>query len=220
MGSTERRARHKEELRRKILDAARAIIMEEGFAALTMRRIAERIDYSPAAIYLHFTDREEIARDLSREGFGELLQCLQPTSAAVDPWVRLREISRAYVSFGMAHPETYKLIFMEDARYMKAIFARKEPVTENDPATESFRILFRAAQDLKQAGLTNKQIEPLELTETIWTAVHGIVSLKLTCTDFLKSSAERLVEITFEAIEQGLRPARKAAKKNVKIKQK
>jgi AcrR family transcriptional regulator len=218
MGSAERRTRHKQELRRKILDAARAIIVEDGFSALTMRRIAEKIDYSPAAIYLHFTDRDEIARVLSQEGFEQLLKCLEPASAIAEPWPRMRSIANAYVSFGVNNGETYKLILMDDAKYIAAVFSNKENASGQDPATASFQILLQAAEDIKKAGITNSALEPLELTETIWTALHGIVSLKLTCSDFLRSSAERLTEIMLEGMEQGLRPARISGKGTAKRK--
>jgi AcrR family transcriptional regulator len=64
-GTTERRERERAEQRQRILDAALHIITQEGFTAMTMRKLAERIEYSPAAIYLHFQSREEIARHLS-----------------------------------------------------------------------------------------------------------------------------------------------------------
>jgi AcrR family transcriptional regulator len=120
MGIVERRSRQKQALRERILDAARRIVMREGFAALSMRKIADAIEYSPATLYLHFASRDEIAHALCAEGYAQLLETFVPLAQIADPAERLRALGRAYVAFGVAHPETYRLIFMEDPSYTGA----------------------------------------------------------------------------------------------------
>jgi AcrR family transcriptional regulator len=122
MGIAERKNRQKQALRERILDAARRIVMREGFAALSMRKIADAIEYSPATLYLHFASRDEIAHALCEEGFAQLLKTFEPLVAIVDPAERLKAFGRAYVAFGVAHPQTYRLIFMEDPSYTGAAF--------------------------------------------------------------------------------------------------
>ena len=77
MGITERREREKEEIRHKILDAARELFAAEGYEKVTMRRIAEAIEYSPTAIYLHFKDKDDLVRALCDADFGRLLEAMQ-----------------------------------------------------------------------------------------------------------------------------------------------
>ncbi|MFL9907029.1 TetR/AcrR family transcriptional regulator [Paraburkholderia sp. RL17-337-BIB-A] len=120
MGIVERKSRQKQALRERILDAARRIVMREGFAALSMRKIADAIEYSPATLYLHFASRDEIAQALCAEGYAQLLETFVPLAQITDPAERLRALGRAYVAFGVAHPETYRLIFMEDPSYTGA----------------------------------------------------------------------------------------------------
>ncbi len=120
MGIAERKNRQKQALRERILDAARRIVMREGFAALSMRKIADAIEYSPATLYLHFASRDEIAQALCAEGYAQLLQTFVPLARTADPAERLKALGRAYVAFGVAHPETYRLIFMEDPSYTGA----------------------------------------------------------------------------------------------------
>jgi AcrR family transcriptional regulator len=120
MGIAERKNRQKQALRERILDAARRIVMREGFAALSMRKIAEAIEYSPATLYLHFASRDEIAQALCAEGYAQLLETFVPLAGIADPAERLKALGRAYVAFGVAHPETYRLIFMEDPSYTGA----------------------------------------------------------------------------------------------------
>jgi AcrR family transcriptional regulator len=120
MGIVERKKRQKQALRERILDAARRIVVREGFAALSMRKIADAIEYSPATLYLHFASRDEIARALCAEGFAQLLATFVPLAAIADPAERLKALGHAYVAFGVAHPQTYRLIFMEDPSYTGA----------------------------------------------------------------------------------------------------
>ncbi len=120
MGIVERKKRQKQALRERILDAARRIVMREGFAALSMRKIADAIEYSPATLYLHFASRDEIAHALCAEGYAQLLETFVPLAQIADPAERLKALGRAYVAFGVAHPETYRLMFMEDPSYTGA----------------------------------------------------------------------------------------------------
>jgi AcrR family transcriptional regulator len=120
MGINERKTREKQALRDRILEAARRIVIREGFAALSMRKIADAIEYSPATLYLYFASRDEIARALCAEGYAQLLASFEPLAQITDPAERLRALARAYVTFGVAHPQTYRLIFMEDPTYLGA----------------------------------------------------------------------------------------------------
>ncbi|MBC8740591.1 TetR/AcrR family transcriptional regulator [Paraburkholderia sp. UCT31] len=120
MGIAERKNRQKQALRERILDAARRIVVGEGFAALSMRKIADAIEYSPATLYLHFASRDDIARALCAEGYARLLATFVPLVQIADPAERLKALGRAYVAFGVEHPETYRLIFMEDPSYTGA----------------------------------------------------------------------------------------------------
>jgi AcrR family transcriptional regulator len=120
MGINERKTREKQALRDRILEAAQRIVIREGFAALSMRKIADAIEYSPATLYLYFASRDEIARALCAQGYAQLLASFEPLAQIADPAERLKALARAYVAFGVAHPQTYRLIFMEDPTYLGA----------------------------------------------------------------------------------------------------
>lgn len=137
MGIAERKNRQKQALRERILDAARRIVMREGFAALSMRKIADAIEYSPATLYLHFASRDEIARALCAEGYAQLLETFVPLAQIADPTARLKALGRAYVAFGVAHPETYRLIFMEDPSYTGAALGGAAALLAGEAAGET-----------------------------------------------------------------------------------
>ncbi len=77
MGIRERRAREKEDLKQEILDAARDLFIRDGYESVSMRKIADRIEYSPTTIYLYFRDKSELFDCLSEQAFGKLLEKLQ-----------------------------------------------------------------------------------------------------------------------------------------------
>src|SRR6516162_10889190 len=111
-GPSERREREKKELRSKILDAARELFAQQGYDAVTMRKIAERIEYSPTAIYLYFKDKDALIADLCRNDFVAFAERFLEFTAVSDPVERLRRIGRAYLSFAADYPQHYKLMFM------------------------------------------------------------------------------------------------------------
>src|SRR5688572_17792667 len=105
MGVQERKAREKEELRQEILDAARDLFVEQGYEAVSMRKIAERIEYSPATIYLHFRDKADLFDHLCADTFQRLVERLESmTREHDDPLSGLRAGMRAYIDFGLEHP--------------------------------------------------------------------------------------------------------------------
>ena len=106
MGITERREREKEEIKKKILDAARELFTTEGYARVTIRRIAEAIEYSPTTIYHHFEDKDDLVRALCHADFGGLLEAMQLAPAPADPVEAIRQLGRAYVAFALRNPNS------------------------------------------------------------------------------------------------------------------
>src|SRR5689334_19801414 len=112
MGPKQRREREKEEVKQKILDAARELFVEDGYEAVSMRKIAERIEYSPTAIYLHFQDKDALFEELCGSDFRTLAREFVAFAQIRDPIERLRASGLAYVDFALSHPQHYRLMFM------------------------------------------------------------------------------------------------------------
>src|SRR5687767_15944672 len=112
MGIKERQVRDRETVRRAILDAARELFVAEGYRNVSMRKIAERIEYSPAAIYGYFPSKDDIFFALAEEGFRLLVDSVQAAvQHLADPLVRLRRGLWAFYEFSKAHPEYFELMF-------------------------------------------------------------------------------------------------------------
>src|ERR1700756_5162598 len=111
MGIKERQERDREAVRRSILDAARELFIAEGYHNVSIRKIAERIEYSPAAIYGYFPSKDDIFFALAEEGFRLLHGDGLGPLAALPPLDRIREIFRHLYRFSREHPQYFALMF-------------------------------------------------------------------------------------------------------------
>ncbi|MGB7762669.1 MAG: TetR/AcrR family transcriptional regulator [Bryobacteraceae bacterium] len=179
MGVVERRAREKEALRAKILEATSRLMVKEGFESVSIRRIAEQIEYSPATIYLYFKDKAELIDAICQELFGQMIEVLGAAVAReIDPLKRFRVGLRAYVEFGISHPNHYL-----------AVFGAPEHGRENASPTDHFeahRLGVEAFDILRQIirGCISQGVLPPGDVETTshaaWMCMHGITSLMIT----------------------------------------
>jgi AcrR family transcriptional regulator len=188
------RTRRKQVLRQKILDVSREILLSQGFAALTMRRVAEAIDYSPAAIYLHFQSREQIAQELCFAGLRRLYERLQSVTAK-DPATRLSGYARAYLEYSQSDPETYRLIFMADSQLTKAVFTHRD----SGGGEAALRLIVTAFTEL-HTGSQKACGKPSELAELFWASLHGLASLRIACSQALTGDEFRLAQLITQKI--------------------
>jgi AcrR family transcriptional regulator len=113
MGTKERQQRERDRTREAILTAARDLFVTEGYRHVSMRKIAERIEYSPAAIYSYFPSKDDIFFALTEEGFRLLAAHLAPATSITDPLERLRRGLWAFYDFSKTHPEYFELMFVD-----------------------------------------------------------------------------------------------------------
>jgi len=203
VATTDRREREKTEFRKIVLDAARRIVLEGGFDALTMRKIADAIEYAPGTIYLYFQSRDAIAFELCWEGFEALLAAVAPAGAIADPQERLLDLGVRYVRFGIENPQTYRLIFMGDPKYATSLFEDRGK-EEGSPGMQALALLVGAFAELRAQGRLAIDAEPYALAEMLWSAVHGIVALHLACGQFPETPPERLRELLTQTLLHGL----------------
>jgi AcrR family transcriptional regulator len=201
MGAVERRSRQREELRGQILAAARQVVLTGGYRALTMRRIAEAVEYSPAAIYQYFENRDAIATALMAEGFEQLAATFEPLAAIADPRERLEAVAQAYIRFGLEHSETYRLMFMEDPHITASLLgATSKP---EDAGARAYAALIGPLAELRERGRLRPHLEVQALADAVWVALHGFVALKLTCPKFPATPTETLMPTLLQTLFEG-----------------
>jgi AcrR family transcriptional regulator len=172
MGITERREREREEIRRKILDAARDLFAREGYEHVTMRAVAEAIEYSPTTIYHHFEDKEDLVRALCEADFSRLLGALQQQPPPTDPIEWIRQLGRAYARFALGFPNHYRFMFMTPQKMGQP----KEP---ESPGARSFGLLRAAVAQAIESGLFRGG-DTDAMAQVLWAGLHGAVSLLIT----------------------------------------
>lgn len=185
-------------MRREILDAATAMFAEHGFEQVSMRKLAERVEYSPTAIYLHFRDKEALFYAVSEETFGQLVRRLrkQRQRHEDDALGGLKAGLREYIEFGLKHPDHYMVAFMSRGHVGAHRF-------EGSVAEEAFGYLRRAVSDCVEGGL----FRPIhvELTsQVLWMSIHGLVSLLVAKEGFPFAPKAALIDELIETLVRGL----------------
>jgi len=175
MGSTERKAREKEELKALILKAARKLFVEKGIGQTTIRNIADSIDYSIGTVYVYFRDKNEILHALHTECFADLGSQFKVLFNVKDPMERLKAMGKVYINYGLNNPDMYDLMFTLKApmEFLEAI--QKD---EWDEGKASFDLLRTTVKQCMDAGhFKGHKLEPLSFL--IWSCVHGMCSLEI-----------------------------------------
>jgi len=175
VGVKERRARQKKFLRQEILDAASELFVREGYENVSMRRIAEKIEYSPTTIYLYFRDKAELLDQVCEDLFVRLSQVLAKISAQPgEPLERLKRGMLAYVKFGLENPHPYRAIFMMPIP--EGFDAKPHTNEDSSSGMQAFDFMRRAVCDCIAAGKFKKMDAEL-ICQTMWAGIHGITSL-------------------------------------------
>src|SRR5437016_13365034 len=117
--SRHRQAQEKQALRQAILTAAGELFLEQGYERFSLRKVAERIGYSPTTIYLYFHNKDDLLFTVVDEGFVRFGQQLAAAAESQeDDWERLISLGRAYVAFGLQNPMYYQLMFLQRTDFL------------------------------------------------------------------------------------------------------
>jgi AcrR family transcriptional regulator len=179
--STTRRARERGQVRERILDAARELFAAEGYDAVTMRRLAERIEYTPPVIYQHFADKAALIREICRQDFRSLAGAFQKLAKIADPIERLRRTGEAYVEFALTHPNHYRLMFLTpDPPGVEVHDHEMDPEAHGNPELDAYAFLRATVDDAWQAGRFNARLADAALiAHVLWQGLHGIVAMHI-----------------------------------------
>ncbi len=173
MSPAERRRR---KVRDAIIEAAETIFTEEGEAGISMRRIAERIDYSPAALYKYFDSKDALFDEIREQFFERLLKRLDASRCENDLCLVCKSCLRVYIETGLEEPNHYLMAFSHWGEHSK-------------PEEDSFA--FAAARTLESMieegvveGLFRSEIDPKLAAKSIWASLHGLTMLLVAIEDF------------------------------------
>jgi AcrR family transcriptional regulator len=167
MSVQDRKERERAERERLIVATARELAEQQGWDAVTTRRLAERIDYSQPVLYSHFRGKREIIGAVALEGAAELAAALRSAAAAADgPRARVTALARAYLDFAARNPAVYDAMSQLDGGLP---FAQADTP---EPLKDAFAALLESLDEVAGEG-----VHPGLFTELFWAALHGLATL-------------------------------------------
>ena len=172
MGITERRIRQKDEVRSRILETAWNIVREDGWQSLSIRKIADAIEYSVPVVYDHFENKEAIILEFGKQGFELLLRRMREAKASSeDPATQIKLMSDAYWNFAFNDTEYYQLMFgvgISCCETQKCL-----------PEKEVFRDLVMEPLSKILSQNKDKTVNACLKYHTFWSIMHGLISIKM-----------------------------------------
>ncbi|NUS43239.1 MAG: helix-turn-helix transcriptional regulator [Mycobacteriaceae bacterium] len=164
MGTASRRERERADRRRLIIDTARELAEAQGWEAVTVRRLAERIEYSQPVLYSHFAGKTDIVSAVAEEGFAELAALLRRAREGADgPASAVAAVARDYLDFAADRPALY------DAMFLMEVTLEFGPAAPQ-PLKDGFAELITVFRPFAAA-------DPETFTEVAWGALHGLATL-------------------------------------------
>lgn len=200
MGTKARRAREKAQLRQQILAAARELFVSEGYENVSMRKIAQKIEYSPTTIYLYFRDKGDLLDSVCKETLLHLLETLEQLTKdkTGDPLETLRKSGQAYINFGLEYPQDYKLTFVIRPQFQQGLGLQEGSVGER-----VFSYLHGiVAECIRQGRFRDVDVETTG--QVLWSAVHGVTLLLIDFPDFPWTEKDKLIDAVINTTIAGL----------------
>jgi AcrR family transcriptional regulator len=188
-------------LREDILDAAARLFVEQGGAeGMTMRAVAAAAGVSPPAVYIHFADKDELIFAVCQGLFARLDEALESAAEGIEDRIEaMKARGRAYVHFGLEHPDHYRVLFMQSPGNQPHHYGPDE-VKES----AAFEHLIASVADLLSDIRVRDDVDVLELAIDCWAYVHGLVSLMISQPDFGWPDPDTLLDGHFDRLLLGL----------------
>lgn len=174
-----RRERERREMTERIMDVAREMLVRDGYEAVTLRGIAQAIEYSQASIYQYFEDKQALVEAIIRRDSEDLRSCLLECLRVGEPVYRLVEMARLYATWGITHPNHYRLLMVPPPGWVEN---DKKGDGNNTPLErEMLLVMHGAVSDAMEKGLVkSKYSNPALVASTLWAGIHGLVLLEIT----------------------------------------
>jgi AcrR family transcriptional regulator len=199
MSVKERKQREKENLRQTILDTAREMFADEGYQSVSMRKIADKIEYSPTTIYLYFKDKNDLLRQICDETFARLGQKIYSIGKTHGKTLEgFRAGLLAYVEFGLEHPKHYEVTFM-----LPLTGKLDETEFSGSSGQKAFDFLRNGVAECMASGEIDEGNIDL-ISQTLWAGIHGVTSLLIGHEGFPFVDKKTLVASVIDTMLKGL----------------
>lgn len=201
MGVKERKERERVDMKELILKSAHQLFIDKGFDEVSIRNIAEAIEYSPATIYLYFKDKNEIFHALHGEAFKVFNHFVAEVFEIKDPFKRLVAMGEKYMEFTFKYPKYYTIMFIAEAPMQ--CDESSEGWLEGGRALEALEGIV--AECMKEGSLKKQPVKAMAFT--IWSYMHGMCTLALRdrMKHYSEEEREGMIEKSFKIFIQLLK---------------
>jgi AcrR family transcriptional regulator len=192
-----------EQLREEILAAAeRLLIATNDESALSIRAIANAVGVTPPSIYLHFADRNDLVFAVCERQAEEVDRVMeQAAREGSDPWDRIRRRGLAYLRWGLANPEHYRILMMSRPDDTPERYVDQRLADATGLETVAADIVLAAGD-----GLIAPVADPMREAELFWIIIHGMVSMLVAKPEFPFGDPDDLFDAMFDLVQRGLAP--------------
>jgi AcrR family transcriptional regulator len=188
-----------DDLRTAVLNASRSMLIESGYSAVSMRRIADEVGCSVSSIYLYFANKDDLVHTLIDEGFQKWYETVasHPTLDGT-PLQRLELHCRTYVAWGLENPELYQVMYMfrpeRMARYPRELYRR---------ATRGMDVLTELVTACAPSAFNSPEDARIA-AHVVWAITHGVVSTLLAQRLDRRVDQERYIDVSIQSAVSGV----------------
>ena len=181
------------------MDAAREMFVAEGYGSVSMRKIADKISYSPTTIYLYFKDKSDLLHQICEQTFARLAQNIKAIERLSDnPLEKLRSGMREYVHFGLKHPSQYEIIFITP------LPKNVEKAFDDTNGKIAFDTMRDVVADCISENLLKSNDVEL-ISQTLWAGIHGVTSVLIKHEGFPFVERDKLIDNVIDTLIAGTR---------------
>ncbi|MDD2834103.1 MAG: TetR/AcrR family transcriptional regulator [Methylotenera sp.] len=167
----------REELRSRIMQAARLLFVERGIEAVSMREIAKKINYSATTLYHHFADKESLLQAVCDEDFLNLASSMREIMQLPDLVKRIEGLANGYARFALQNPSHYRLMFMTPRAPCDV---EKTRIQRGNTEQDAYAQLKQVVHDAFVAGLFKPALtDDALIAQTLWAGIHGVCALQI-----------------------------------------
>ena len=181
------------------MDAARELFVAEGYASVSMRKIADKIGYSPTTIYLYFRDKSDLLHQICEQTFAHLAQNIKSIQRLSDnPLEKLRSGLREYVHFGLKHPSQYEIVFITP------LPNKAESEFDESNGRVAFDTMRGVIAECVAANLLRTNDVEL-VSQTLWAGIHGVTSILIKHEHFPFVERNQLIDSVIDTLITGIK---------------
>lgn len=177
--SAKRRERERAEMHKRIIAVAREMFMREGYEAVTLRAVANAIEYSHAALYQYFPDKKSLIIEVCRADYEELSRVVMECVAIADPVERLFDMARKCAAWAVTHPHHYEVMMRESSQVADDLVEGRG-ADRWDLEGDALDFLRAAIEEAVRARRVRPKYTNVDLVvATLWASIHGVISLEI-----------------------------------------